>query len=196
MENNIDLCVLTETWLSDTEADQLWLQYSALNNDGIKCFTVNRQGKRGGGLVLISKDGYKVVSLGAGQLQPFQFAKGRIGLKHMTLMVLGIYHPPYNSQSQTTNFDFLDEFTDWVAEHTMNDTNVIILGDYNLHVNDPNDDHAMNFIETTQALALEQHVRLPTYTSGNMVDLVLTEIFNGLKIQLCTQDDFIQITAL
>ena len=68
----------------------------------------------------------------------------------------------------------------------MNDTNVIILGDFNLHVNDFNDDNAMNFIETTQALALEQHVKFHTHTSGNMLDLVLTELFNGLKIQQCT----------
>ena len=73
----------------------------------------------------------------------------------------------------------------------MNDTNVIILGDFNLHVNDHNDDHAMSFIKTTQALALEQHVKFPTHTSGNMLDLVFTELFNGLKIQQCTQDDYI-----
>ena len=73
----------------------------------------------------------------------------------------------------------------------MNDTNVIILGDFNLHVNDPNDDNAMNFIETTKALALEQHVKFPTHTSGNTLDLVLTELFNDQKIQQCTQYDFI-----
>ena len=49
----------------------------------------------------------------------------------------------------------------------------------------------MNFIETTQALALEQHVKFPTHTSGNTLDLVFTELFNGLKIQQCTQDYFI-----
>ena len=64
----------------------------------------------------------------------------------------------------------------------MNDTNVIILGDFNLHVNDPNDDNAMNFFETTQALALE-HVKFPTRTPGNTLDLVFMELFNGLDIQ-------------
>ena len=109
----------------------------------------------------------------------------------MTLTVLVIYHPPYSDQSQITNHEFLNEFTDWIAEYIMNDTNVIILSDFNLHVNGSNDDDAMNFIETTQALALEQHVKFPTHTSGNMLDLVFTELFNGLKIQQCTQDDFI-----
>ena len=105
--------------------------------------------------------------------------------------MLGIYHPPYCDQSQTTNHDFVDEFTDWIAEYIMNYTNVIILGDFNLHVNDPSDDNAMNFVETTQALALEQHVKFPTHTSGNTLDLVFTEFCNGLKTQQCTQDDYI-----
>ena len=104
---------------------------------------------------------------------------------------LGIYHPPYSDQSQATNHDLVDQFTDWIAEYIMNDTNVIILGNFNLHVNDPSDDNAMNFIETTQALALEQHVKFPTHTSGNTLDLVFTELFNGLKIQQCTHDDYI-----
>ena len=181
VENNIDLCVLTETWLRDTQADQVLLECSSLNNDGFKCLTSNRQGRKGGGLILISRDEYKLQSLGTGQLRTFQFAKWRIGLKHTALMVLAIYHPPYSEQSQITNHEFLDVFTDWIAEYIMNDTNIIILGDFNLHVNDSNNDDAMNFIETTQALALEQHMKFPTHTSGNTLDLVFTELFNGLK---------------
>ena len=196
MENSIDLGVLTETWLSDTEADQVWLQCSSLNNDDIKCVMANRQGRRGGGLVLISKDRYKIVSLGAGQLQSFQFAKWRIRLKHTMLMVLEIYNPPYSDQSQTPNLDFSDNFTDWIAEHTTNDTNVIILGDFDLHVNNPNDDNAMNFIETNQSLALEQHFIFPTDTSGNTLDLVLTELFNGLKYHSVLRMILSPITAL
>ena len=173
----------------------IWRQtefgYNGHHSAMFECFTSSRQGRRGGGLTLISRDRYKVVPLGTGQLQSLQFAKWRIGLKPMTLTVLGIYHPSYSDQSQRTNHVFLDEFTDWIAEYIMNDTNVILLGDFNLHVNDPNDDNAMNFIETTQALALKKHVKFPTHTSGNTLDLVLTVLFNGLKIQQRTQDDFI-----
>ena len=68
---------------------------------------------------------------------------------------------------------------------------MIILGDFNLHVNDPNDDNAMNFIESTQTLALQQHVNFSTHTSSNTLNLVFTALFNELKIQKCTQDDFI-----
>ena len=106
MESNINLCVLTETWLRDTETDQVWLQCSSLNNDGFKCLTSNGQGRRGGGFTPISRDRYKVEPFGSGQLQSFQFAICRIGLKHTILTVLTIYHPPYSDQSQATNCDF------------------------------------------------------------------------------------------
>ena len=43
VENKIDLCNLTETWLRNTEADQAWLQCSVINNSGFKCFASNRQ---------------------------------------------------------------------------------------------------------------------------------------------------------
>ena len=163
IENKIDLYILTETWLRNTEADQAWLQCSVINNSGFKCFMSNRQDRRGGGLTLICRDMYRVVSLQSGQLRSFQFAKWRIVFKHTTLTILAIYHPPYSKQTKATNHDFLDEYTDWVAEYIMNDTNVIILGDFNLHVNDPNDDNAMDFIESTRALALQQHVNFSTH---------------------------------
>ena len=143
------------------------------------------------GLALICREMYRVVHLGSGHLRSFQFAKWRIVLKHTTLTILAIYHPPYSNQTRATNHDFLDEFTDWVAGYIINDTNIIILGDFNLHVNDTNDDTAMNFIESTQALALQQHVNIPTHTSGNTLDLVFTQLFNEIKIQRCIQDDFI-----
>ena len=112
-------------------------------------------------------------------------------LKHTTLTIFAIYHPPYSNQTRATNHEFLDEFTDCVAGYIMNDTNMIIHGDFNLHVNDPNDDNAMNFIESTQALALQQHVNFPTHTSGNTLDLIFVELFNEIKIQRCIQEDFI-----
>ena len=55
-------------------------------------------------------------------------------LKNTTLTILAIYHPPYSNQTRATNHEFLDEFTDWVAGYIMNHTNMIILGNFNLHV--------------------------------------------------------------
>lgn len=59
-EEKIDLCVITETWLDSTEADQVWLSSQGIQDVGVKMDIHNRQGKRGGGLALIFNDRIKL----------------------------------------------------------------------------------------------------------------------------------------
>ena len=92
---------------------------------------------------------------------------------------------------RVTNGEFLDEFTDWVAESVSTCNNVILVGDFNLHINNPNDDDACNFMETTQALGLHQNITFPTHVSGNTLDLIFSETNNKIKVEECTQGDYI-----
>ena len=96
----------------------------------------------------------------------FQFAKWQLAVNHTSITVIAIYHPPPSNQVRVTNGDFLDEFTDWAAESVSTCNNVILVGDFNLHINDPNDDNVCNFIDTTQALGLYQNISFPTHVSG------------------------------
>ena len=75
VENKVDLCILTETWLRNTEADQAWLQCSLINNSGFKCFASNRQDRRGGGLALICRDMYNIVPLGSVPIEILSICK-------------------------------------------------------------------------------------------------------------------------
>ena len=56
------------------------------------------------------------------------------------------------------------------------DNKFIILGDFNIHVNDESDVNAHNFMDIIMALGLEQHVNFPTHKAGNILDLVMTEL--------------------
>ena len=69
--------------------------------------------------------------------------------------------------------------------------NVILVGDFNLHINNPNDDDACNFMETTQALGLQQNITFPTHVLGNTLDLIFSEANNKTKVEECTQGDYI-----
>ena len=51
-------------------------------------------------------------------------------------MVVGLYHPPYLDKAPTTNAMFLDEVTDFLATFLVEYNNIIITGDFNIHVND------------------------------------------------------------
>ena len=52
IHHDVDICVLTETWLSDSDLDRTWLQYTVLNKVPYQMFTSNRTGRKGGGVAL------------------------------------------------------------------------------------------------------------------------------------------------
>ena len=64
----VDICILTETWLSENDSDRTWLQYTVLNKVPYQMFTSNRIGKKGGGEGLIAKSHLRMKQIGEGQL--------------------------------------------------------------------------------------------------------------------------------
>ena len=56
----MDLLVITETWLRDTEDNQQWLLGSELNRNGFQTLPINRKIKKGGGIALTIKNNIKV----------------------------------------------------------------------------------------------------------------------------------------
>ena len=80
---------------------------------------------------------------------------------------------------------------DWIAETLANDKNLLTCGDYNLHVSNPDDEDAANFLATNTALGLKQHVRFVTHTSWNTLDLIFTEVNSEIGIADCIPDSFI-----
>ena len=52
-DNEIDLCVLTETWLSSKQNDKIWQSCTPLNNDPFRISISNRTGQSGGDLALV-----------------------------------------------------------------------------------------------------------------------------------------------
>ena len=106
----------------------------------------------------MTKTNIKTKLVDEGQLNTFQYAKWQLALKHTSITVIAIYHPPPSNFARVTNGEFLDEFTDWAAESVSTSNNVILVGDFNLHINNPNDDDACNFMETIQALGIQQNI--------------------------------------
>ena len=70
---------------------------------------------------------------------------------------------------------------------------VILAGDFNIHVDDPSNKSAAEFLNTTESFNLAQHVTGPTHTHGHTLELVFTL---GLNISsLLHMDAFYLTTA-
>ena len=106
--------------------------------------------------------------------------------------MIAIYHPPYTISNPFTNTTFIDEYTEWLTDQIGSYDNLYITGDFNIHVNNTiMDDEASAFVDSMEALGLEQHCNFITHNACNTLDLVLTETFSPLQVKACQAGDFI-----
>ena len=79
----------------------------------------------------------------------------------------------------------MDKFTVWLASISGSFSDMIVLGDFNIHINDDNDNEAGIFVDTMIALGFNQHVSFPMHRAGNILDLVFTETCNSIEVKSC-----------
>ena len=110
----------------------------------------------------------------------FQFAQRNVQLMHTTVTILGIYRPPAGSV-----VEFLTEYTNWITDIVVQDTNLLLAGDFTLYINNKDDDNSANFKESIVTLGFIQHVAIPNHKSGNILNLILMESFSEINIYSC-----------
>ena len=60
ISNNSNVCILTETWLTNSNNDKIWLECNEIWQNGYKIGNINRKDRKGGGLAIIYKNYLKV----------------------------------------------------------------------------------------------------------------------------------------
>ena len=116
----------------------------------------------------------------SGERRSFEF--GEWILKHGSskLRVIVIYRIPYYAAHPVSTSVFLDEFPAYLESVVMSPEPLLITGDFNIHVDVPNDKDAARFLELLTSMGLEQHVDKPTHISGHTLDLIITRCSNSL----------------
>ena len=84
----------------------------------------------------------------------------------MKLSIVVIYHPPYTNKNPITNNMLIDDFTDWLVEEIMLHDNLVILGNFNLHINDLDNPDTGIFLDTVTAMGLNQPCELCHTSAG------------------------------
>ena len=100
-----------------------------------------------------------------------------------TLNILGIYHPPYSVGQNITNAMFLDDLTEFLTNWMAYYRNVLICGDFNMHIDNPLGMEAQTFMDTMEALGLQQYVSFQTHQAGNTLDLIFAEATSQFSIR-------------
>ena len=186
-EENIDLYVVTETWLSNNVEDDTWIKCSKLNNDNLKLANVNRISRKGGGIALVYSNNLKVRCLEDANWVSFEYAIWRLEHKGTKMTIMAIYRPPYSTINQATTHFYFEEFTNWLETKSNEYNNIIVLGDFNIHINNDQDADANRFKDIIEALGLQQHVSFSMHRYGNTLDHIYTELGSSVIINYCRE---------
>ena len=104
---------------------------------------IHRCKRRGGGLALLHKTNLKVKRLSQCMSPSMESAVWNVTSSQMSLHIVGVYRPPDKSIP-----DFLDLFTEYIADLIAEHENIVLVGDFNIHVNDEDNLNAVIFLET------------------------------------------------
>lgn len=89
-----------------------------------------------------------------------------------SICFLGIYRPPKSESFVNFLGDLKEVYLDVILSGKVDE--VILLGDFNVHVDILNDNHHRSLKNTMLELGLTQHVNFATHTAGHTLDLVIT----------------------
>jgi hypothetical protein len=97
--------------------------------------------RRGGGLALITKSTIKTSRLRSISRPSFEGFIATLARRSTSTCIVAIYRPP---ESSVPDFvaDFNDDVTQCIAEES---PNVIIVGDFNIHIDSPTNRDAIRF---------------------------------------------------
>ena len=186
---NLDFLVISETWLKDEDIH--WIATSSLSTDEYRVQTINRQGKQGGGVALLHKNRYQVTrDHNAPQLDLLEYGIWSTRVRNKIITIAGLYHPPLGN-TRNTPTRFLDQVSQLVQYLFINHKNLVLLGDFNVHVNRLDNQDTQEYIDTMEALGLVQHIDQPTHQLGNTLDLIYMESLEPMLVNHAFTSNFI-----
>ena len=80
-----------------------------------------------------------------------------------------IYRPPDGSVLQ-----FCQELTTYLEQKINTTGDTLLMGDLNIHTNDPENQDTITFDDTIESLGLRNQVSFPTHRLQNTLDIIIT----------------------
>ena len=165
VQNRIDICSLTETWIrdDDTAAET---QMCPL---GYKAISVPRSNRQGGGIAIVYRDFITIHRSNTYDYTTMECSDFAVSLPGLSLNMAVIYRPPDKPVCAFVN-DFLE-----YMERNINSTGKLLLtGDFNIHINDPESPDTNTFLDVLDSFGLRNHTSFPTHHFNNTLDIVIT----------------------
>uniref|UniRef100_A0A8C2FQR6 Reverse transcriptase domain-containing protein n=1 Tax=Cyprinus carpio TaxID=7962 RepID=A0A8C2FQR6_CYPCA len=172
-DHNLDALCLTETWLKPDD-------YIILNESTPQDYCYKHEPRpkgKGGGVASIYNNVFRISQRAGFKYNSFEVLVLNITLSRETnvndkspvMFVLAtVYRPPGH------HTDFIKEFADFTSELVLAADKVLIVGDFNIHVDNEKDALGSAFIDILNSIGVRQHVSGPTHCRNHTLDLILS----------------------
>ncbi len=101
----------------------------------------------------------------------------------LSLALATVYRPP------GPYTDFLKEFADFLSDLLVNFDKALIVGDFNIHVDNTNDALGLAFTDLINSFGVKLNVTGPTYRFNHTLDLIISHGIDLTDIDIVPQSD-------
>ena len=168
VENNLDLCIITEIWLND----RCPTICADLNTDAVSFHPLIGD-RRGRGIGFLHKKTLKLSEIEKEEHEMFELASAKVQLKNKIFKVYGIYHPPPSPVNRHTNLQFVEEISEKMSIKLVDDLDILITGDLNIAMNQEEGRDRELLDDWINSNNLRNLVNFSTHCSGNTLDLMI-----------------------
>ncbi len=154
-----------------------------------KCYKYEpRQTGHGGGVATIYSDILNVTQKTGYRFNSLEILLLNVTLSDMqkksvlSLALATVYRPP------GPYTDFLKEFADFLSDLLVNVDKALIVGDFNIHVDNPNDALGLVFTDIINSFGVKQNVTV-THRYNHTLDLIISYGINLTDIDIVPQSD-------
>ena len=171
-EHDLDIYLFAESWLKDDDD----MEIGELQGNSFRYLSVPRKERQGGGVACLFKSNLNIKKIDLPRHKTFECMELNLSLNGKTITIVTVYRPEPSANNRYTLTEFFDEFTEFMAHYHMLKNEVIIVGDFNFHINKKDNANAKKFIDIIDMFNMVQHVNSPTHRDGNTLDLLITRI--------------------
>ena len=146
-------------------------------------------------MLCIYKESIEIHKLPTTKFKVLEMMDLKLVAKDRNIRLVPVYRPPRSLNRKYPISDFYDDMDKLVSQYKTTKEEVIFCGDYNVHVNKPNEAEARRFSSIIELAELRQHVTGKTHINGNTLDLVMSDM-ESRSITKCEVDDFLSDHAV
>ena len=178
-EHDLDIALLTETWLKTEGDDSIIADLTPQN------YSFNHKprtsGSRDGGVAVLAKNELQFTETDLFietdlevRVKSFEYIAGYIRFNSTCIRIITIYRIPPSQANGIHQGDFIQQFSSLLEVVSTLPGHLLILGDFNIHWDKPGNPERIEFVDLIDTFGLKQLVNKPTHTGLHTLDYVIT----------------------